>query len=390
MNFTFRKLSFLLFPALLCTANMQAHAFNKSPGHVYPPIHIKSGVSTLVPSGLSPSQILNAYGISAIAHQGEGQTIAIVDAYDNPNIESDLAVFSTQYGLPTCTSANGCFTKVFSRGKPPADAGWSGEIALDVEWVHAIAPSAKIILVEAFSDSFPDMIYAVRTAVHMGATVVSMSWGGSEFANQDMYNKYFNVWGVTFTASSGDSGNGTIFPSTSPYVVSVGGTTLSTNGSGNYLGETAWDGSGGGLSRIENQPTYQQSFPIPNNPLGKRGVPDISFNADPNTGFSVYDSMNGGWLVVGGTSAGAPAWAALFAIVNSARSSKLPSAPALLYSIGKTQYTANFNDITTGSNGDCGYYCNATTGYDYVTGLGTPKANVLLQSLITSEALKSS
>lgn len=384
MKFTLRKLSLLLLPALMCTANMQAHAFNKSSGHAYPPIHIKPGVSTLVPSGLSPTQIRNAYGISAIANQGEGQIIGIVDAYDNPNIESDLAVFNTQFGLPACTTDNGCFTKIYSRGKPPADAGWSGEIALDVEWAHAIAPLAKILLVEARSDSFADLMYAVRTAVYYGATVVSMSWGGSEFANQGSFDKYFNVYGVTFTASSGDSGYGTIYPAASPYVVSVGGTTLSTNGSGNYLGETAWEGSGGGLSQFTYQPSYQKSFPLPNNPDGKRGIPDVSFNADPNTGVSVYDSMNGGWLVVGGTSAGAPAWAAMFAVVNSARATKLSLALPMLYSIGKNHYTLNFNDITTGSNGDCGYYCNAATGYDYVTGLGTPKANVLLQSLISA------
>ncbi len=216
--------------------------------------------------------------------------------------------------------------------------------------------------------------------------MISMSWGGGEFSGETEYDSVFNVPGVTFTAASGDSGAGTIYPSTSPYVIATGGTSLKLNASGDYASETAWSGSGGGVSAYETVPSYQQGLPIPNNPKNMRGVPDVAYNADPNTGFSVYDSVpyqgQSGWLVIGGTSAASPQWAALIADVNSGRSSNLDGTSALVYSAAKSDYSQNFHDVTTGNNGDCGYYCEARAGYDYVTGLGSPGAPNLMKVLI--------
>lgn len=376
--------------------SMQVFAIPLAPGVIHHPIHYKPNTPHLVPSGLTPQQVSVAYGFNAISAQGKGQTIAIVDAFDDPRIESDLAVFNKQFHLPACTTKNGCFKKIYAKKrKPPTDAGWSGEIALDVEWAHAMAPQAKIILVEAASDSIADLYQAVQVAVQNGANVVSMSWGGGEDPSQTAYDKIFNNPKVTFTASSGDSGAGTIYPAASPYVLAVGGTTLSTDSYGNYQGETAWSGSGGGLSSVEAWPTYQSNLPIPQS-NNMRGVPDVAYNADPESGFSVYSSVPGdggtGWQVVGGTSAGAPQWAALVAVANSALNTNIGgNLNALLYAAANPttgNYNYFFNDIISGSNGNCDYYCSAQQGYDYVTGLGSPEVANLINELMTSPSIK--
>jgi len=348
------------------------------------------GNATTAPAGLSVGQILHFYGFDQIKNWGAGQTIGIVDAFDDPNIESDLAVFNSQFGLPPCNSANGCFKKIYASGrKPRTDSEWSLEISLDVQWSHAIAPQAKIILVEAATNRFTDIMNAVDVAVQNGVNVVSMSFGGAEFSAETNYDHHFQVASVTFTASSGDSGSGVEYPAASPYVVAVEGTTIQTNASGDYLGETGWSGSGGGQSTFEGEPVYQSGFSIPN-ANEKRGVPDVAYDADPNTAFSIYDTVGhhgqvGGWLQVGGTSAGAPQWAALFAVVNSIRvagnKSTIGSAGLALYN--ETGYGRNFHDITSGSNGTCGALCLAGPGYDYITGLGSPQANNLVPYLNT-------
>ncbi|RQV16681.1 peptidase S8/S53 subtilisin kexin sedolisin [Burkholderia cenocepacia] len=363
---------------------------NRAPkGFARPPFHTKPRASTATIAGLTPALARHAYGFDAIANQGDGMVVAIVDAYDDPKIEADLGVFSTAFSLPACTSSNGCFTKVYARGaRPKPNAGWSLEISLDVEWVHAIAPKAKIVLVEAASASFSDLMAAVDVAVKRGASVVSMSFGGNEFSSETGFDSHFDVPGVTFVASSGDSGTGTEYPAASPYVVSVGGTTLSSDTAGNYIGEAAWSGSGGGVSSVEAEPAGQTAWPIP--VAGKRGVPDVSYDANPSSGFAVYDSVTyqgqAGWFQVGGTSAGAPQWAALVAIANSLRTAagkaSLSGAYDTLYAVGKTAYGSDFHDVTTGSNGNCGSVCNAAGGYDYVTGLGSPIAPALVQALV--------
>ncbi|HLI46455.1 MAG TPA: S53 family peptidase, partial [Geobacterales bacterium] len=353
------------------------------------------------PIGYSPVQIRHAYGFDLLSCSftgtfgssnlcGYGQIIAIVDAYDDPNIENDLNVFSSQFGLPSCTSSNGCFIKAMPQGKPRADQGWALEISLDVEWAHAIAPGAKILLVEAKSNSLSNLLAAVDYAVSQGAKVVSMSWGGSEFSSESSYDYHFNVAGVSFFASSGDSGHGVIWPAASPYVIGVGGTTLNLDAQGNVLSETAWSGSGGGISAYEKEPSYQVNYGISSN--GMRAVPDVAYDADPNTGFAVYDSYGyqgqKGWFEVGGTSAGAPQWAALTAIVDSGRStpisaSNFGSGTEIYLAATGSVYSTNFRDITSGTNGNCGSVCTASSGYDFVTGLGSPQANNLIPYLQT-------
>ncbi len=348
----------------------------------HPPYHIKPNTSLLTPSGLSPAQITQAYGFSSIAHQGEGQVIAIIDAYDSPNAEADLAVFNTTFGLPDCTTANGCFQKIYASGsQPPVDLGWGVEMALDVQWAHAVAPKAKILLVEAADATFASLLKAVEVAVQNGAIAVSMSWGAGEFSGENQFDSIFNAPGVTYFASSGDSGSGVMYPAASPNVVAVGGTTLSIDASGNYAGETAWGGSGGGISGMEAEPPQQASFPIPNNPNKGRGVPDVAYNADPNSGVSIYDSAEGGWLVVGGTSAGSPQWAGLIAVLQSAATNQVVNINTLLYTTALNYYSATFHDIVSGSNGSCGANCTAQTGYDYVTGLGSPKVPGLINAI---------
>jgi subtilase family serine protease len=356
-------------------------------------IHAAAGSSPSGPptSAFAPAQVRHAYGFDQISNQGAGQTIGIVDAYDDPSAEADLGVFDAQFNLPACTSSNGCFRKVYSKGsKPAANANWAVEVALDVEWAHAVAPKATILLVEAPSNSLSDLLAAVDVAVRDGASVVSMSWTVGEFNGEISLDNHFVSNGVTFLAASGDGGTGVAYPAASPDVVGVGGTTLTLSANGSYSSETAWSGSGGGLSTMEREPSFQSQFAIPDDPRGYRGTPDVSYNANPGTGYAIYDSVgiNGysGWFQVGGTSAGTPQWAGLFAIANSlraaARKSNLSSTNTTVYSLAKATPTADFHPVTQGTNGKCGTLCTALAGYDYVTGLGTPQAAALINALV--------
>lgn len=391
-----RLKNFIIGTALLSFTVASAYAADYIPGRAHHPIHIKKTPAYMHqrPSGLSPQQIRMAYGLNQIVAQGKGQIIAIIDAFDHPAIESDLAVFNTAFALPACTTANGCFKKIYATGtKPRTDSGWAGEIALDVEWAHAIAPQAKIYLVEAASDSIFDLFQAIRVALNQGANVVSMSWGGGEAGSELNLDKVFKSSTATFTASSGDSGFGVSYPATSPYVIAVGGTTLKIDAQGNRISETAWRGSGGGLSTIEAAPDYQQAYPLPNNPALKRGIPDVSYNADPQTGVSVFnsipdDSGDSGWAIVGGTSAGAPQWAGIVAVANSILRINIPQMGSLLYKIAKNRYDLTYYDILTGTNGRCGYYCQTRLNYDYVTGLGSPHSLYLVNMMIRGGVLK--
>jgi subtilase family serine protease len=323
------------------------------------PLRVRPNATTS-PTGLQPSQIIAAYSFSTSSSAGAGTTIAIVDAYDDPTAESDLNVFSSQFGLPACTTANGCFKKVNqtggTKGLPRTDGGWALEIALDVEWAHAIAPGAKILLVEARSSSLSNL-FAAEDYAKTHAQYVSNSWGASEFGSEHSYDGHFSQTGVSFFASSGDGGSQS-WPSTSPNVISVGGTTLTFNSDGSLASETGWSGSGGGCSAYESANPAQNTGSV--NCSGKRGTPDVSLDADPNSGVSVYDSTpyagSAGWWQVGGTSASSPMWAARSADagvqVNSA------------YVYGSS---ISYRDITSGSNnvGGC------QSGYDLVTGLGS-------------------
>jgi subtilase family serine protease len=319
------------------------------------------------PQGYTPSQIRHAYGFDAVSATGQGRTMAIVDAYSAPTIAHDLQIFSQQFGLPTPNTGN-C---TVSQGPHPClqivqpssinhDSGWATEIALDVEWSHAAAPKADILLVLASDSNFPSLMDAVKTAVSYHPTVLSLSWGGPEFAQETTYTGAFTAPTV---ASAGDNGSEVLFPAALGNVLSVGGTHLSITGHT----ETAWSGSGGGVSRYVSRPPYQ-SF------TGwlagtKRLVPDVAYNADPATGYAVYSSATRpGWLEVGGTSAGAPQWAGILALTNTNQD------------IATRLYTHqhSLNDILSGRNGSCGNRCLATKGYDTVTGLGSPIVNQLV------------
>jgi len=384
-----------VFAQLPISLRLQTSEDNREPISFMRPhylIHVspESNLAGPPSSAYKPAQIRHAYGFDQVANQGAGQVIGIVDAYDDPNIESDLAVFGRQFNLPVCTSSNGCFRKVYAKGRKPAtNANWGIEIALDVEWAHAMAPQANIVLVEAATNSLADLMTAVDVAVRDGASAVSMSWTAGEFLGETRLDNNFVTTGVTFLAASGDNGTGAVYPAASPYVVAVGGTSLHLDANGNYLSETAWSGSGGGLSAFEHEPLYQTLFGISADPRGMRGAPDVSYNANPGTGYAVYDSFGfggaSGWFQVGGTSAGTPQWAALVAITNSMRAAgrkaHLSSMNSPLYVIAKKNLNSEFNAVTQGTNGSCGLWCTAAPGYDYVTGLGSPKANALITVL---------
>jgi subtilase family serine protease len=359
--------------------------------------------ATSGPAGYSPKQVRHAYRFDKLKNDGRGQIIGIPNAFDYPNAAADLKNFiktfglKKMYGLPgkaPCTVAAGphpCFEVVYARGTPPPfDESWALESAMDIEWAHAIAPGADVLLVEASSNNFLDLFQAVLVATGQGVTVVSMSWGSAgESAILSFFDPLLDVPGVTFVAASGDLGNGLSYPSTSPFVVGVGGTTLHLDKKGKRKGsETAWSGSGGGISQFVAEPGYQLAYPIP--PTGGfRGAPDVAYDADPATGFSIYTSHGfagqTGWLVAAGTSAGSPQWAALFALANEKRDagnlsgSNPTSSP--IYDVATNDYRHTFVDIKSGGNGACGPVCTAATGYDFVTGLGSPMADELIHDL---------
>jgi subtilase family serine protease len=328
------------------------------------------------PRGETPASIASVYNLS-LATAG-ADTIVIVDAFDYPTALNDFNHFSSQFGLPQESSTdplnanNQVFQVVYANGKPRGNCGWAQEASLDVEWAHAMAPKAKIVLVEAASNSFTNLFNAVDVASSIAnAKEVSMSWGGSEFSSESTNDGHFTHAGIVYFAASGDTGGATIYPSVSPNVVAAGGTSVNRDRSGAFVSETGWSGSGGGPSKYEPRPGYQDILQTIVG--GARGVPDYSFDADPNTGVSVYDSTSckglSGWLVFGGTSVSSPS---LSGIVNSAGSNTSSAAElSLLYqSVGNNGLainSANFRDILSGTAGSF----SAKTGWDFVTGIGS-------------------
>ena len=340
------------------------------------PIRVQ-GVTAAQVSGLSPKQIRHAYGFDTLSTTGAGQTIAIEDSCGSPHIQSDLNVFCKQFGLPTTT-----IQIVYPAGKPssydPYGPSWASETSLDVEWAHAIAPGAKLLLaVDNDAQSLsPGLACIDYAAAH--AAQVSISWGYGEWNGQTSYDFHFNKPGVTFCAATGDSGGAATWPATNPNVVAVGGTHLSVDSAGNRLGESAWQDSSGGRSRFESEPYWQQGWQS----SGWREAPDVSADAALTPGVALYDSVPDegyvGWQTVGGTSVATPLWAALFALANSLRASHLNGAPPALYTLGNpSQLSSYFFDITTGAN----RRYSTTYGYDLVTGLGTPRASALVRAL---------
>jgi len=325
------------------------------------------------PVGYGPAQFQTAYALPS-ATAGAGQTIGIVDAYDDPTAERDLGAYSSTFGLPACTTANGCFKKVNQTGGssyPRSNGGWALEISLDVQTAHAACPNCKILLVEASSNSFANLLAAEDYATSH-ANVVSNSWGAGEGSLETGYDSHFNRPGIPITVSSGDSGYGVQYPAASPYVTAVGGTTLNLNGDNTRSSETAWSGAGSGCSAYEAKPAWQQD-----SGCAWRAVADVSADANPNTGAAVYDSTKycslfgfahctTGWYQVGGTSLAAPLIASIYALAGNGSSTTYGSFP---YGQSGSLY-----DVTSGSNGSCGgsYLCTAGAGYDGPTGLGTP------------------
>ncbi|MGI5508091.1 carboxypeptidase regulatory-like domain-containing protein [Streptomyces sp. CA-106131] len=321
-------------------------------------------------SGYGPADLASAYGLPA--NGGAGQTVAVVDAQDDPNAEADLAIYRSQYGLPPCTTANGCFRKVDEHGGtnyPIADSGWAGEISLDLDMVSAVAPRAHVVLVEADFATMSDLGTAVNEAVSLGAKYVSNSYGGSESSSDTTYDtSYFNHPGVAITVSAGDSGYGAQYPAASQYVTSVGGTSLTRASNSRGWSESVWntsssEGTGSGCSAYDPKPSWQNDTGCTN-----RTIADVSAVADPATGVAVYDSYQiGGWNVFGGTSASSPIIAGVYADAGTPVANTNPA---------KYPYadTAHLNDVTAGSNGACTpvYLCTAGPGYDGPTGLGTP------------------
>jgi hypothetical protein len=340
-------------------------------------------------SGLTPATLADAYGLNAITFTsssgatvpgtGAGETIALIEAYHDPTLLSDLAVFDQTYNLPAITPT------VVNLGGAKSNPGWALEESLDVEWAHALAPGANIVVIEAKSQTRQALVAAVDTARNMPQVdVVSMSWGFSEASYQS--TNHFTTpaghTGITFVAASGDDGlaGGTNWPAVSPDVLAVGGTSLVIDPSGNYEYETAWYDSGGGLSRYEKEPAYQRVIQS----TGKRSTPDVAFDGDPDTGVEVYETSlyngQGSWSVVGGTSLGTPAWAAIIAIVDQGRalqgegsldgaSQTLP----MLYSLPSNA----FNAISGASRTD-------VAGANIATGLGSPNGPVLIADLVAS------
>ncbi len=299
---------------------------------------------------------------------GGNHAIALVDAYDDPTAVSDLATFSAQFDLPA-----GNLTVVFAQGTCPAQdktGGWEIEESLDVQWAHAMAPEAKIFLVEAANNSFTNLFSAVVTASNLvaaaGGGEVSMSWGAAEFTEETEFDTYLTTPGVVYFASSGDS-PGVQYPSASPYVVSAGGTTNSRNvNTGDLISQNTWQDAGSGASEVETRPTFQSG--VAHVVHDARGTPDISFDANPSTGVWIFDTnavLGTGWFVVGGTSVSSPS---LSGIVNAAGSFHTSSQAE-----NEELYTARASDFDDITYGDCGVNIGtfAAPGYDLCSGIGT-------------------
>ncbi|MBB2988053.1 putative Ig domain-containing protein [Terracoccus luteus] len=324
------------------------------------------------PAGYGPADLRSAYGLPALAGS-RGQRVYVVVAYDAPTAEADLAVYRSQFGLPACTTANGCFQKVNQQGRatplPAPSAGWAGEASLDLAMVSAVCPRCGITLVEADTPS-DDLLAAARTAARLGGRVVSMSWGRAEGTDGPSLDaEYLRSRGVVYSASTGDFGYGAgvSYPASSGVTTAVGGTSLTRGGGGTRgWSETAWVGAGSGCSAAVPRPAWQT---VPDSVCPRRAVADVSAVADPQTGVAVYDSYGGagGWGVYGGTSASAP----IIAAASAAAGAPDPASQPASY---PWAHRSAFTDVTSGSTGACepGALCTAGPGWDGPTGLGTP------------------
>jgi subtilase family serine protease len=341
-------------PAEEGSARCHAHLVMNDSGQV---------MAAVTPSGFSPSDLRSAYKVTGTG--ASSTIIAIVDAFGYPNAERDLGTYRTQFGLPACTTANGCFKKVNQRGVqgsyPATNTGWSQETALDLDMASAMCPGCSLLLVEADSATFQNLATAVNTAAAMGAHAISNSYGGGE-SGSSTFEPFYNYAGIAVTVSSGDGGFGVEFPASSPHVTAVGGTSLVRSSNSRGWSETAWSGAGSGCSTIYAKPTWQTDTGC-----ARRTVADVSAVADPNTGVAVFgpaNSRSSAWLVFGGTSVAAPLIAGIYGV----------NGTAVNHGNDPYRHLSSLFDVTSGSNGSCGgtYLCTAVAGYDGPTGLGTP------------------
>jgi subtilase family serine protease len=348
---------------------MRCFAIHRTTGVV---AHVAPGINPAIAvSGYGPSDLDSAYNVPTTL--GSGKTVAIVDAYNDPNAASDLATYRSNFGLPACTVANGCFKQVNQNGAtsplPANNTGWSSEEMLDIEMVSAICPNCHITLVEASNPTTVSLGTAVNTAVALGAVAVSNSYGGSESSIEASADTaYYKHPGVAIVASSGDGGYTREYPAASPWVTAVGGTALSPASNARGWTESVWstsstEGAGSGCSAYEAKPSFQHDTGCV-----RRTIADVSAVADPATGVAVYDSYgSGGWTVFGGTSVASPIIGAMYALATATAPSAFPNSypyanPGALW------------DVTTGSTASCSpaYLCTGEVGYDGPTGLGTP------------------
>jgi subtilase family serine protease len=348
------------------TARCFAHVVTDARGN---PLNGKPTPNAGAPSGFGPAQLEGAYQVAGLHPSGSTPVIAIVDAYGYSKAESDLATYRSQFGLPACTTANGCFKKVDQKGGtnyPREDTGWAQESALDLDMASAMCPDCKIVLVEAASNSFANLTAAVNYAKTIpNVRAISNSYGGSDSSGTATYDSTYSANNIAITVSSGDSGYGAEYPASAPGVIAVGGTSLFVTSSNTRSSEKVWNGAGSGCSLNHPKPSWQTTNTFA--ACGGRMEADVSAVADPNTGVAVYGPVNrknSGWMVFGGTSASSPIIAALFAL----RNGSIQAASSIYAN------TANLYDVTQGSNGTCpvAYYCNGQVGYDGPSGLGTP------------------
>jgi subtilase family serine protease len=312
-------------------------------------------------NGYGPADLQSAYALPS-ATKGTDQTVGIVDAFDDPTAESDLALYRSNFGLSKCTTANHCFRKVNQRGVrghyPQTNSGWAQEISLDVDMVSAICPNCHILLVEGDDNSFHSLALAVKTAARLGANAISNSYGGGESGGLENNYAYHHP-GHMITASTGDGGFGPQFPAGSQYVTAVGGTSLTRGGGTRGWTETVWSGAGSGCSQVFPKPSWQHDTGC-----SMRTIGDVSADANPSTGVAVV--YNGRFSVFGGTSVSSPIIASVYALGAHTQS--------LQFARHGYMHTDDLNDVTAGSNGHCSpaYLCTGEVGYDGPTGNGTP------------------
>ena len=347
--------------ALPGSAICHAHVVTDARGNILPGKKATADLLT-APAGYGPSALRSAYKVSGLG--SASTTIAIVDAYGYPNAERDLGIYRAQFGLPACTTANGCFRKVNQSGStyyPYTDTGWDQEQALDLDMVSAMCPNCHILLVQASSPTYGNLATAVNTAARLGAHAISNSYGGGESGSQ-YYESAYNHNGIAITASSGDEGYGVEFPASSPHVTATGGTSLYHASNTRGWTETVWSGAGSGCSAVYAKPMWQKDALC-----ARRTVADVSAVADPSTGVAVYGPTGyygSGWMVFGGTSVAAPLVAGVYGV----------NGGSVAYGSNPYNRTPSLFDVLSGSNGYCGgaYLCTGTTGYDGPSGLGTP------------------